>query len=107
MFLQDQTFAKMILVALPETTPMREAESLQNDLRRAGITPYAWLVSQCLSALKNLKDPLLIKGASSEINIINTIKDTLSKRTCGIPYLPEEILLPALLARYDHSEATT
>jgi arsenite-transporting ATPase len=105
MFLQDQTFAKIVLVALPETTPMREAESLQNDLKRAGITPYAWVINQCLSALKDLKDPLLRKRASSEVNIINTIKDTLSKRTYGIPYLPEEELLPALLARYDHSTA--
>lgn len=106
MFLQDQTFAKIVLVALPETTPMREAESLQNDLKRAGIVPYAWVVNQCLSALKDLKDPLLRKRALSEIKIINIIKDTLSKRTYGIPYLPAEKLLPALLARYDHSTAT-
>jgi arsenite-transporting ATPase len=105
MFLQDQTFAKIVLVALPETTPMREAESLQKDLKRAGIIPYAWVVNQCLSALKELKDPLLRQRASSEIRIINTIKDTLSMRTYGIPYLPEEKLLPAILARYDHSPA--
>jgi arsenite/tail-anchored protein-transporting ATPase len=102
MYLQDEHFAKIILVALPETTPMREAESLQNDLKRAGIVPYAWVINQCLSALKDLRDPLLRKRASSEIRIINTIKDTLSKRTYGIPYFPEEKLLPALLARYDH-----
>lgn len=106
MYLQDESFAKIILVALPETTPMREAESLQNDLKRAGIIPYAWVINQCLSSLKDLKDPLLRKRASSEISIINTIKDTLSKRTYGIPYLPEEKLLPALLARYDHTETT-
>lgn len=105
MFLQDETFAKIVLVALPETTPMREAESLQKDLKRAGIKPYAWVINQCLSALKNLKDPLLRKRAASEIGIINTIKDTLSKRTYGIPYLPEEKLLPAILMRYDHAEA--
>ena len=28
------------LVALPETTPMIEAASLQDDLKRAGIKPY-------------------------------------------------------------------
>lgn len=106
MFLQDQAFAKIVLVALPETTPMREAESLQNDLKRAGILPYAWVVNQCLSALKNLRDPLLRKRASSEISIIYTIKDTLSNRTYGIPYLPEEKLLPALLHLYDKSMAS-
>ncbi|HEY5749309.1 MAG TPA: arsenical pump-driving ATPase [Chryseolinea sp.] len=107
MFLQDQTFAKIVLVALPETTPMREAESLQNDLKRAGIMPYAWVVNQCLSALKNLKDPLLKKRAASEIKIINAIKDTLSKRTYGIPYLQQEKLLPALLAHYVRSDTAT
>src|SRR5678809_1182296 len=58
MLMQDTTFAKILLVALPETTPMREAESLQNDLKRAGIVPYALVINQCLSALKGLKDPL-------------------------------------------------
>jgi arsenite/tail-anchored protein-transporting ATPase len=97
MFLQDENFAKILLVALPETTPMREAESLQDDLKRAGIIPYAWVINQCLSALKNLKDPVLRKRASSEIGIINTIKEKLSRRTYGIPYIPEEKLLPAIL----------
>jgi hypothetical protein len=31
-----------------ETTPMREAASLQDDLNRAGIKPYAWLINQSL-----------------------------------------------------------
>ena len=75
MFMQDATFAKILLVALPEATPMREAESLQNDLRRAGIIPYAWIINQSLSALKHLKDPVLRKRAASEVEIINTIKD--------------------------------
>lgn len=104
MFLQDPDFAKILLVALPETTPMREAESLQNDLKRAGIIPYAWIVNQCLSALTHLKDPILQKRAASEIGIIEIISKKLSSRTYGIPFLPEEKLLPALLARYDHTK---
>jgi arsenite-transporting ATPase len=74
MQLQDPDFAKIILVALPETTPMREAEDLQNDLMRAGIKPYAWLINQCLSELENLSDPLLKKRAYSEREIIHTIE---------------------------------
>ncbi|NOT74939.1 MAG: arsenical pump-driving ATPase [Cyclobacteriaceae bacterium] len=104
MFLQDQNFAKIVLVALPETTPMREAEGLQNDLKRAGIVPFAWVVNQCLSALRNLKDPLLRKRAASEIPIIDTIKNNLSKRTFGIPYLAEQKLLPALLLSLDKTK---
>lgn len=101
MALQDSDFAKIILVALPETTPMREAEELQNDLKRAGITPYGWVVNQCLSVIKDLKDPLLIKRAVSEVPIIENIKEKLTKRIYGIPYIPEEKLLPEILSLYD------
>ena len=103
MFLQDPDFAKILLVALPETTPMREAESLQNDLKRAGIVPYAWIINQCLSAVTSLTDPILRQRATSEIRIIETIREKLSSRTYGIPFFPEEKLLPALLTRYDHT----
>ena len=104
MFLQDKEFAKIILVALPETTPMREAESLQKDLKRAGIVPYAWVINQCLSAVDNLKDPILKDRASAEIDIIRIIREKLSTRVYSIPYLPEEKLLPELLARYGNRE---
>lgn len=104
MSLQDGNFAKLLLVALPETTPMREAEALQNDLIRAGITPYGWVINQCLSAVDNLKDPLLKKRALSEGAIIKNVQETLSKRTFGIPYLTEEKLLPALINLYQTTE---
>jgi len=104
MLLQDGDFAKILLVALPETTPMREAEDLQNDLKRAGIVPYAWVINQCLSAVENLKDPVLRKRASSERTIIKNIADNLSKRTFEIPYLIDEKLLPAMLSLYDKEQ---
>lgn len=104
MSLQDGNFAKLLLVALPETTPMREAEALQNDLIRAGITPYGWVINQCLSAVDNLKDPLLKKRALSEGAIIKNVQEALSKRTFGIPYLTEEKLLPALINLYQKTE---
>ncbi|MHA8061090.1 arsenical pump-driving ATPase [Aquirufa beregesia] len=98
MALQDKEFAKIILVALPETTPMREAAALQEDLRRAGIEPYAWLINQCLSALPELKDPILKKRASAEGAIIEQIQTKLAHRTFGIPYLTEELVFPELLS---------
>ncbi len=100
MTLQDSAMTKILLVALPETTPMREAEALQNDLKRAGIVPYAWVVNQCLSALDNLTDPLLKIRAANEQPIIKTIEDTLAARLFGIPYVGGEKLLPALLSLY-------
>lgn len=100
MLLQDVNFAKILLVALPETTPMREAEELQKDLKRAGITPYAWVINQCLSSVENLSDPVLRNRAASEGHIIQNITDNLSKRTFEVPYLTEEKLLPAILSLY-------
>jgi arsenite-transporting ATPase len=97
MSLQDQTLSKIILVSLPETTPMREAGDLQNDLKRAGIQPYAWLINQSLSMLVGITDPLLKSRANAEIQVINTIKGTYSERTFGIPFIAEKKLLPALL----------
>jgi arsenite-transporting ATPase len=97
MYLQDQTLSKIILVSLPETTPMREAAALQDDLQRAGIKPYAWLINQSLSMLPGITDPLLRSRANAETNVIETIQHTYSERTYGIPFIAEKKLLPALL----------
>lgn len=104
MSLQDSKFARILLISLPETTPMREAEELQTDLKRAGITPYAWVINQCLSALDNLKDPLLKKRASSEKVIIDNINEKLATKSFAIPYLPVGELLPTILSLYDQTE---
>jgi len=97
MSLQDKTLSKIILVTLPETTPMREAGSLQDDLKRAGIKPYAWLVNQSLSMLSGISDPLLKSRANAEIEVIDTIKEIYSEKTFGIPFVAEKKLLPHLL----------
>lgn len=97
MSLQDKTLSKIILVTLPETTPMREAGSLQDDLKRAGIKPYAWLVNQSLSMLSGISDLLLKSRANAEIEVIDTIKEIYSEKTFGIPFVAEKKLLPHLL----------
>jgi arsenite-transporting ATPase len=97
MLLQDQTLSKIILVSLPETTPMREAGDLQNDLKRANIRPYAWLINQSLSMLSGISDPLLKSRANAEVEVIKTIKTEYADRTFGIPFIAEKKLLPALL----------
>jgi arsenite-transporting ATPase len=50
MRLQDPAQTKVVIVTLPETTPVLEAEELQDDLARAGITPWAWVVNGSLMA---------------------------------------------------------
>jgi arsenite-transporting ATPase len=100
MSLQNEDFAKIILVALPETTPMREAEDLQNDLKRAGIEPHSWVINQSLSILDNVTDPILEKRAQAEIEIINQIKDRIAQDTFLLPFIAEEKLLPAIVQLY-------
>jgi len=39
MRLQDAAYTRIILVTLPEVTPVSQAAALQDDLRRAGIEP--------------------------------------------------------------------
>jgi arsenite-transporting ATPase len=94
MSLQDSDFAKIVLVALPETTPIREAEALQNDLIRAGIQPFAWVMNQCLSLVEGLKDPILRKRGYSEQVLIESVRHDLTSRIYGIPFIAEEKLLP-------------
>ena len=50
MRLQDPQYTRIILVTLPEVTPVSQAEALQDDLRRAGIEPYAWVINKSLLA---------------------------------------------------------
>lgn len=100
MALKDGDLTKVILVSLPETTPMREAAALQEDLKRAGISPYAWLVNQSLSMQDTFRDPLLSSRAAAEGKVFKIISEELADRVFGIPYLPTENLLPALLDFY-------
>ena len=56
--LRDPRFTHVLLVTLPEATPIHEAMQLERDLARADIHPYAWVVNQCLSPL-SVTDPVL------------------------------------------------
>jgi arsenite-transporting ATPase len=56
--LRDPLFTHVLLVTLPEATPIHEAMQLERDLARAGITPFAWVVNQSLMPL-DLTDPVL------------------------------------------------
>jgi arsenite/tail-anchored protein-transporting ATPase len=103
MALQDEKLTKILLVSLPETTPMREAASLQEDLKRAGIRPYAWIINQSLSMQPGISDLLLQSRANAEVDIIKTIENALAAKTYGIPYIPEKNLLPGLLSHFSQT----
>jgi arsenite-transporting ATPase len=60
MRLQNPDYTKILITTLAESTPVAEAAKLQDDLRRAGINPYAWVINQSL-ALSKTRDPLLLQ----------------------------------------------
>ena len=58
MQLQDPKQTKVLIATLSETTPVLEAANLQNDLRRAGIEPWAWIINNSIAATP-VESPLL------------------------------------------------
>lgn len=98
MRLQDPDYTKVILVALPETTPVSEAASLQDDLRRAKIEPWAWVVNRTL-AQTGTTDPLLQRRIRAEAAQIERIRGGLAQRLYLLPFLAEPpVGIPRLLA---------
>ena len=89
MRLQNPVYTKVLIVALPETTPVLEASALQDDLRRAHIEPFAWIINGSLSAA-DPHDPVLRARAAAEISLIRKVKEQLSKRLALIPFQAEE-----------------
>lgn len=88
MRLQDPDYTKVILVALPETTPVSEAAGLQDDLRRAQIEPWAWVVNRSL-ARTGTADPLLLRRIRGEAAQVARIRDGLARRMYLLPFCPE------------------
>lgn len=79
MRLQDPNHTRVMLVTLPETTPVSEAAALQEDLRRAGIEPFGWVINKCLSA-SGTRDPLLRSRLVQERTQIARVQKGLAKR---------------------------
>ena len=88
MRLQDAAYTHVILVTLAETTPVSQAAALQEDLRRAGIEPFAWVINKCLVA-SGTRDPLLLRRLSGERVQIARVHERLAKAMYLLPRQPE------------------
>ena len=82
--LRDAAFTKILLVTLPEATPVHEARALQRDLQRAEIQPFAWIVNQSLTPLV-LTDPLLVQRRASEARFNREVSE-LAPRVALCPW---------------------
>ena len=96
MRLQDRAHTKMLIVTLAEATPVLEAEALAEDLARAGIHPWAWVINDSLAAA-DTDDPLLLRRAENERVQIHRVLDHDAERCALVPLLAgEPVGVPAL-----------
>jgi arsenite/tail-anchored protein-transporting ATPase len=85
--LRDPAFTRVLLVTLPEATPVHEARALQDDLARAGITPFGWVVNQSLTTLAT-RDPVLAARRGAEQPYLEEVA-SLAPRTYVVGWAPE------------------
>jgi arsenite-transporting ATPase len=89
MQLQNQEDTRILIVTLAETTPVLEAVILQEDLRRAGIEPWAWVVNQSLAAA-HPSSQLLAQRAGQEWAQLESVQQHHSKRLAVVPVQVDE-----------------
>lgn len=85
MRLQDPAYTHVVLVTLAETTPVLQASALQDDLRRAGIEPYAWVINKSLLPL-GTRDPLLRQRLLGEQKQVDIVRKSLAKDVFFVPW---------------------
>lgn len=88
MRLQDPSLTRVLIVTLPEVTPVSQAAALQDDLRRASIEPWAWVINKSVAA-SGTSDPLLLARAAGERRQVARIAGGLARRTFVLPWMPD------------------
>ena len=90
MRLQDGDMTHVVLVTLPEATPVSQAAALQDDLRRAHIEPWAWVVNKSV-AVSGTTDPLLQARLQGEHQQVQRIASGLAQpgQLYALPWLTE------------------
>lgn len=96
--LRDPSYTRVLIVTLPEATPVHEAERLSADLARAGIEPRAWVINQSLLA-SGTRHPVLCQRGAYEVPFIRRVTDELSQQSALIPWLAEA---PVGVSGLDH-----
>ncbi len=108
MRLRDPDLTHVVIVTLPDTTPVLEAEGLQADLVRAGIHPWAWVLNSSLAAARPTA-PLLSHRAAAEAPHLARVR-ALAPRHAVVPLLAQEPIGAdrlRSLTRPPHNDPTT
>lgn len=96
--LRDPDYTRVLVVTLAEPTPVHEAQHLQEDLRRAGIQPFGWIVNRSL-AVAGTREPVLRARGRAEMPLIRVVREELAERAAIVPWSPvEPVGAEALLA---------
>lgn len=95
--LRDHNQSDVVIVTLPEATPVWEALRLRQELHRAGIQNKWWVVNQSLS-LTGTSDPMLLARAEAEKPWLEKIGEISEGHFVVIPWL-EEASIENVLAR--------
>ena len=83
--LRNPDFTKILIVTLPEATPVHEAARLQDDLQRADIIPFAWVVNQSFHS-SGTCDPVLAERGALEVRYIDEVQQKFATRVVLIPW---------------------
>ena len=101
--LRDPDFTRILLVTLAEATPVYEAGRLQDDLRRAGIEPYGWVVNASLAA-SGTTHAVLAARARLEWPQLRRVQEQLATHYWVVPWRATSLVgAEALLALSDHA----
>lgn len=88
--LRDEKETAVVIVTLPEATPVYEAMRLREDLTRAGINNKWWIINSSL-LMTNTQSPLLRAKSQSEIPWINKVDEISHGHFAVVPWKGEEI----------------
>lgn len=87
---------EVLIVTLPEATPVYEALRLEEDLKRAGIAAKWWVVNQSLYGTK-ITNPMLSAKAAGEVEWLNRIDEHTGGKFALIAWNAGEIRGESLL----------
>ncbi|MCM3727529.1 arsenical pump-driving ATPase [Neobacillus cucumis] len=87
--LRNPKETSVVIVTLAEATPVLEASRLQDDLKRAEITPKWWVINQSLYVTET-KDPVLNGRAQAEEGWIQKVTTEFAKRCAIVPLMSED-----------------
>src|SRR5690625_7922954 len=86
--LRNPEETRVVVVTLTEATPVFESTRLQDDLKRAELTPKWWVINRSLYAT-GTTDKVLKARAASEKQWIKKVQEELADNSALIPWMKE------------------